>query len=219
MSAGLEWLAVAVPVAYLWGGIPWGLLVAQATRRMDPRRYGSGSTGMTNVMRIAGVWAGLLVLALDMGKGAVAVALAREMLATPWGPPSVGLAVMVGHIWSLYLGFRGGRGTASGLGGLYVLQPWAGAVATLLGLAAIARTRYVSVGSLLGAGSGGLTLIGFALAQEVPLPYALYGGVGAVLVVWAHRPNIQRLLRGEEYRLGEPARPLAPSQQRASWQR
>lgn len=221
MKEGILWLALAVPLAYLWGGIPWGLLVAQAVRRIDPRHYGSGSTGMTNVLRTAGVKAGLTVLALDLLKGALAVGMARWGTDIPWAPPAVGLAVIAGHIWSPYLGLRGGRGTACGLGGLFVLHPLAGAIATALGVSAIARTRYVSLGSLLGAVSGGLSLAVLALAQRAPLPYALYGIVGAFLVVWAHRPNIQRLLQGKEHRLGEPARPLreTPPGRRASWQR
>ncbi|MFN3974222.1 MAG: glycerol-3-phosphate 1-O-acyltransferase PlsY [Dehalococcoidia bacterium] len=221
MSEGIFWLVMAVPLAYLWGGIPWGLLVAKMVRRIDPRRYGSGSTGMTNVLRTAGVKAGLTVLALDMGKGALAVGLARWAMETHWAPPAVGLAVIIGHIWSPYLGFRGGRGTACGWGGLFVFHPLAGAIATVVGVSAIARTRYVSLGSILGAMSGGLSLVGLALVQRAPLPYALYGAVGAFLVVWAHRPNIQRLLQGKEHRLGEPARPLQepPSGRRVSWQR
>ncbi|GBD11243.1 Glycerol-3-phosphate acyltransferase [bacterium HR23] len=221
MSGSVFWLGLAVPLAYLWGGIPWGFLVAKAVRRIDPRRYGSGSTGMTNVMRTAGVKAGLTVLALDLTKGALAVGLSRWLMESPWAPPAVGLATMAGHIWSPYLGLRGGRGTASGLGGLFLMYPPAGAIATLLGVSAIARTRYVSVGSMLGAVSGGLSLVGFALAGATPLPDALYGVVGAFLVVWAHRSNIQRLRAGTEHRLGEPPRPLtqAPAPRRPSWQR
>jgi glycerol-3-phosphate acyltransferase PlsY len=208
MSGESLWLVLAFPLAYLWGGVPWGLLVSRVARGVDPRRYGSGSIGMANVLRTVGVKAGLTVLALDLAKGALAVGLARWAFPTPWAPPAVGLAVMAGHIWSPYIGLRGGKGTAPGLGGLFLLHPLAGTLAALVGTGALLRTRFVSVGSLLGAVSGGLALGVMGVAGWVPPPYTLYGGVGALLVVWAHRPNIARLLRGEEYRLGEAARPI-----------
>ncbi|MBI4233551.1 MAG: glycerol-3-phosphate 1-O-acyltransferase PlsY [Chloroflexi bacterium] len=214
---GIVLFVVLLPLAYLWGSVPWGLLVARLTRGVDVREYGSGKIGMTNVMRTAGVRAAVVVLLLDLGKGAAAPLAARGLshflsLAPTLGgylEMSVGLATLVGHNWSVFIGFQGGRGTATGLGALAVLSPWSALMAVSLGVPAIFLSRYVSLGSLLGASSGGLATLVLSLAGVQPLAYGLYGAIGGPIVVIQHRANIQRILRGTEHRIGQAGRRLA----------
>lgn len=170
------------------------------------RDYGSGNTGMTNVMRLAGVPAGVLVLVLDMGKAALAVGLARVFSDSAGVAAGAGLAALAGHIWPVFIGFRGGRGTASGLAALIVLSPVAGLASTIIGLPLLLLTRYVSVGSISGATVGGLTLVALSLTTSLAEPqYAWFGVIGTTLVLLRHKENIQRLLRGEERKLGGTA--------------
>lgn len=207
---GLLWSVILVPLAYLWGAVPWGLIVARLARGVDVREYGSGRTGMTNVMRTAGVRAGLLVLALDLAKGVTAVLVARALHESSWLPAACGFAALVGHNWSVYIRFSGGRGTATGLGALLALSPWAGLASAGIGLPAVAASRYVSLGSMLGASAGGLTIFALSLSGIYPIAYGLYGLLGAPLVVWQHRENIRRILAGTERKLGQPAQRLQP---------
>ena len=206
--------ALLVPVGYLLGSLPFGVLVGRLVKRIDIRDHGSGNAGMTNVIRLVGTPAGVLVLALDMGKAALAVGLALVFSDTAGVAAAAGLAALAGHIWPVFGGFRGGRGTASGWGALFVLSPVAGLAATVIGLALVALTRYVSVGSIFGATAGGLTLAGLSLmglslmGLEHPSEYRWFGLIGTVLIVLRHKENIQRLLNGEEHRLGHTVNTL-----------
>lgn len=196
---------VLIPVGYLLGCLPFGLIAGWVFKGVDVRKYGSGKTGMTNVMRTVGVPAALLVLALDMGKGIVAVAIARLIADAPGVEAAAGLAALIGHNWPVFIGFRGGRGTATGWGGLLMLSPVAGLVATLVGLPVVAITRYMSLGSILGASSGAIALVVLAVTGAVPMEYVWYGAIGGALVVARHKDNIQRLLRGEERKISQRA--------------
>ncbi|MCI0813228.1 MAG: glycerol-3-phosphate acyltransferase, partial [Chloroflexi bacterium] len=143
-------ILVMVPIGYLLGSLPFGLIIAWMAKRVDVRDYGSGKTGMTNVLRTVGVKAAALSMALDMGKSILAVILARVLFDDRGAEVAAAVAALIGHNWPVYVGFRGGRGTASGLGGLFILSPWAGLVAALVGVTTIATTRWVSLGSILG---------------------------------------------------------------------
>jgi len=202
-------LATAVG-AYLWGSIPWGWGVARLMGRVDPRTYGSGSIGATNVARALGFRAGALVLALDFLKGLLPALLALH-LGGPWLGALAGLGAIAGHLWPVTLGFRGGKGVATGMGALAVLSPLAFGAGLAVGVAVIARTRYVSAGSL----SGTLTALAVtALASALGLqgwPPLLYTGLGALAVVWAHRENLRRLRAGTERKLGERVEAIPPA--------
>jgi glycerol-3-phosphate acyltransferase PlsY len=200
---------ILVPIGYLIGSVPFGLVVGWIFRRVDVRRHGSGRTGMTNVLRTAGLPAGILVLALDMAKGAGVILLARAVSDSAVVHALTGVAAICGHIWPVYVGFKGGRGTACGWGGLFVLSPLSGLIATVIGLGLIGATRYMSLGSILGATSGSVALIVLSVAGFEPLGYFWYGLLGAPLIVFSHRDNINRLRRGEERRVGQ-AEPAAP---------
>jgi glycerol-3-phosphate acyltransferase PlsY len=199
----IEYL-VFVPLGYLLGAIPFGFIAGKLFGGVDVRDHGSGSIGMTNVMRTVSPPVAILVLALDMGKAIGAVILARIIADAPLVETLTGIAVIAGHSWSVFIGFSGGKGTATGWGALFALSPIAGIVASVIGVGLIALTRYVSLGSIVAATLGAITLAVIALMNDsVPLEYALYGAVGAAIILFKHRDNIQRLLRGDERKLGQ----------------
>ena len=199
----IEYL-VFVPLGYLLGAIPFGYIAGKLFGGVDVRDHGSGSIGMTNVMRTVSRPVAILVLALDMGKAVGAVVLAGMIADAPLVETLTGIAVIAGHSWSVFIGFSGGKGTATGWGALFALSPIAGIVASIIGVGLVALTRYVSLGSMVAATLGSLTLAIFAVVSEsVPLEYALYGAVGAPIILFKHRDNIQRLLKGDERKLGQ----------------
>ena len=197
--------ALFAAIGYLLGSIPFGLIAGRMFARVDVREHGSRVTGATNVLRTVGVRAAAAVLVLDMGKTILAVLLARTFTTSVGVETAAALAAILGHNWPLYLGFRGGRGTAPGWGGLLVLSPIAGLVASAVGLLSVAVSRYVSLGSMLGATSGAATLIVLSVTDVETLPYVWYGSIGASIIVVRHKENIRRLLKGEERKLGESA--------------
>lgn len=205
----IEYL-IFVPLGYVFGSIPFGLIAGKLFGGVDVREHGSGNTGMTNVMRTVSVPVALLVLVLDMAKVISVVVLARVFTESSGVETLAAIATIVGHNWSVFMGFSGGKGTATGWGGLLILSPVAGLIASVIGLGAIAATRYVSLGSLLAATTGAIVLAVMALIDLEPLPYALYGVAGATLIVIKHRDNIERLLSGEERKIGRKVDTVQP---------
>jgi glycerol-3-phosphate acyltransferase PlsY len=195
--------AVAVvAAAYLIGGIPWGVIVARFTGGPDPRTIGSGRTGGANVMRALGPRLALLSGLLDMLKGTAAVLLARVLGAGVEVEVLAGLAAIVGHSRSPFLGFTGGRGVSAAFGAALVLAPIPAFVILAVFLAALAISRYSSVASLTSAAVGGIVFTAQILVEGLPL--ALLGfSIGAPVLIWLfHLDNIGRLLRGEERKFG-----------------
>ena len=192
--------AALMLVAYLAGSIPVGLLVARLSGGVDPRTIGSGRTGGTNALRALGPrWAAVVVTG-DLLKGMVPVLLARFVTN---GDPLVevlcGASAVAGAIWSVFAGFRSGRGVATGVGTMLVIQPVAVLLATPVFIGVILLTRYVSLGSLLGsAAMFPAMLLVLLVVPETPLPYVIYSAVGAALIWMAHADNIDRLLHGTE---------------------
>jgi glycerol-3-phosphate acyltransferase PlsY len=186
-------------VAYLSGSVPVGMLVAWRVGGPDLRSIGSGRTGGTNALRALGrKWAAVVVLG-DMLKGALPVLLARVVTDDPLIEVLCGGAAVAGAIWSVFVGFRSGRGVGTGVGTMLVIQPLAGVLATPVFVIAILLTRYVSLGSLLGsAAMFPAMLLLLLLIPETPLPYVLYAAVGTVFIWLAHADNIDRLLHGTE---------------------
>jgi acyl phosphate:glycerol-3-phosphate acyltransferase len=184
-------------LGYLCGSVPFGLLLTRYFAREDVRAHGSGNIGATNVARVAGKKVGVLVLVLDALKAAVPVWLAMRVSPEPLVHAAVGLAAFLGHVFPVWLRFKGGKGVASALGVLGVLAP----IAALLGAAAYALIffafRVSSVGSLL----GGITATVVAFATDTPRPYAVLVAVLLVLMLWTHRANIRRLLARTETRI------------------
>jgi acyl phosphate:glycerol-3-phosphate acyltransferase len=197
----LRWL-VLVFLAYFLGAIPTGALVARV-HGVDLTQHGSRRTGATNALRVLGKPAAALVLGGDVLKGALAVWLAGRLVSHDGGRAVAALVSVIGHTYSVFLGGRGGRGVATGLGGLLALSPPALLCAAAGGLATMAATRYVSLGSLVGAAVGGVAL-GWRVQQgAAPRAYLLYALVGPLFLCYSHRDNIQRLRSGTERRLGE----------------
>jgi glycerol-3-phosphate acyltransferase PlsY len=189
-----------VLIAYLSGSIPMGVLVARVSGGTDPRTVGSGRTGGTNALRALGRGRAAVVVAGDLLKGAVPVLIARYVTG---GDPLVealcGGAAVAGAIWSVFAGFRSGRGVGTGVGTMLVIQPVAVLLATPVFVAVILLTRYVSLGSLIGSAAMLPAMLLVLLAvPETPLPYVIYAAVGAALIWLAHADNIDRLLHGKE---------------------
>ena len=186
-------------LAYVAGSIPVGSLVASRVGGPDLRSIGSGRTGGTNALRALGrKWAAVVVLG-DLLKGALPVLVARIVTGDPLVEALCGGAAVAGAIWSIFAGFRSGRGVGAGVGTMLVMQPLAVLLATPVFVVAILLTRYVSVGSLLGsAAMFPAMLLLLLLIPETPLPYVLYTAFGTVLIWLAHADNIERLIHGTE---------------------
>jgi len=194
MTAAL-WLIAA----YLAGSIPFGIVVGRGLFGVDPRTVGSGNIGAANSMRALGPWGAALVLAGDVIKGVVPTLAATHWLGYgQWIVAAVGLATIVGHNWSIFLGFKGGKGVATGLGVLVVLSWPATLVLAVTWLVTVALTRYSSLGSILGSAAVPVSLV----LMHAPVPYQVYAVIALVLVVWRHAANISRLLAGTELRIG-----------------
>ena len=197
--------AAVLPLAYLFGSIPWGYFFLYWRRGLDIREYGSGRIGVSNVLRTGGGGVAALVLLLDLSKSVVMVLLARELIGTTTAEVTVGLMALLGHNWPVFLKFRGGRGIVTGLGGLSVMAPLAAAIAAVAFIPTTLISRYLSLGSITGVVAASLSLLALTLAGVYSSTYAWYGFIGGGIIIWQHRDNIQRLLRGTERRLGNPA--------------
>src|SRR5688572_7612801 len=188
-----------VTLSYLLGSIPVGAIVARRVGGPDLRSVGSGRTGGTNALRALGrKWAVVVVIG-DLAKGAIPVLVARAVTGDPLVEVLCGAAAVAGAIWSVFAGFRSGRGVGTGVGTMLVIQPIAVILATPVFVLVILLTRYVSLGSLLGsAAMFPAMLLVLLVVPETPLPYVLYSAVGAALIWLAHADNIDRLLHGTE---------------------
>jgi glycerol-3-phosphate acyltransferase PlsY len=195
----------AIALAYLLGSFPAGYLLGRIWG-VNVLQWGSGRTGGTNVLRSAGVLPALITGAFDVGKGAVAVWLAGVMAPDSFQAITqvlAGAAVILGHNYSIFLGFRGGAGVGTSLGALSVIY-WPAAMALLaLLFVVIAATRYASVGSLLVATMMPIFLFALAVAGVLQLAYVAYGLLAWILIVYSHWPNIRRLISGTERRIGD----------------
>ena len=195
---------IIVIIAYLIGSIPFGYLIVRKKIGTDIRETGSGGTGATNVSRRAGKVAGVLTLLLDVAKGSVAVLIANALASDDWTIAAAAIATLIGHIFPVWLGFRGGKGVATGVGIFSVLAPIAVLCAGVMFVAVVATTRYVSLGSIIAA----ILIPLFVWLQSVfvvPVadlrPLLTTAIVGAALIVFAHRGNIHRLASGTESQL------------------
>ncbi|HCP22603.1 MAG TPA: acyl-phosphate glycerol 3-phosphate acyltransferase [Dehalococcoidia bacterium] len=175
---------------------------------VDVRDYGSGRTGMSNVLRTGGGKAAVVVLTLDIAKGVLAVVMARVIIGTTTAEVLAGLIALSGHNWPVFLQFKGGRGILTALGCLVIMTPIAAAVATVAFLAVTAWSRYISLGSVIGVTIGAIAVLALSLSGELADTYMVYGFIAAPMIIWQHRDNIQRIRDGSERRLGNPATPV-----------
>lgn len=192
-----------IVAGYLLGSIPFGFILTRALFREDIRKLGSGNIGATNVLRNFGPIPFAVVLALDMGKGAAAVLGGRALGLDPAWALLAGLASIAGHNWSVFLGFRGGKGIATSGGVVLAAYP-PQVIAVVLGvfLLGVLVTRIMSVGSLSAAASFPLASLAFMWADRFARwPHVVVAAVAAVLAFYRHRDNIRRLLEGKEPRI------------------
>ena len=190
--------ATLVAGAYLLGSVSWSVVIVKLLQGLDVRTVGSGNAGATNVLRAAGKKAGAAVLVLDVAKGITAVAVPRALDAPAAVVSGAAVAVVVGHVFPVFFGFRGGKGVATALGSLGTLAPAAMALGLVVFLAVVAWKRYVSLGSIVTAAL--FPLLVWVTYQEPWL--LLASGAIAALIVIKHSRNLQRLRRGTEPQLG-----------------
>jgi len=183
---------------YLLGSIPFGLVVAKSLGTVDPRMAGSRNIGFTNVLRLSGKTAGGLTLAGDMGKGWLVAWIAAQMFDREAVVGAIALTPIVGHLYSVFLGFRGGKGVATAMGAVLGMAPFVGVVVVLVWLATVAVWRYSSGAAL--AAFGALPVVSLLLGRS--WMFVLFSVVVSGLVVFRHRENVVRLWRGTEPRIG-----------------
>lgn len=185
---------LAIVAAYLIGAVPFGLIFARILTGKDPRQHGSGNIGATNALRTSGKAVGALTLLADIVKGSIPVAIAIAVEAEELLVGAIALAAFLGHIFPVYLGFKGGKGVATMFGVIIPWMPWVAAGAFAVWLVAFKVSRYVSIASML----SGLALPVFALIlQDEWLPVFACAILGLVMII-RHQSNIVRLLAGEE---------------------
>lgn len=190
---------------YLVGAAPFGLIVGKITRGIDIRQFGSGNIGASNVLRTLGKGPALLVFVLDTAKGLAAVLACRAVFgdsgADAWWVVAGALASVLGHSFSVFLGFRGGKGVATSLGVIIGLNWVIASCALAIWIVLVAVTRYISIASMIAAVSVPVQMV-FWKQMNVPTAFQVLAGVAAALILIRHRSNIVRLVSGTEPRIG-----------------
>lgn len=198
MNNEMLWVLMAI-AGYLLGAIPFGIVVSKAMGLPDPRTVGSKNVGFTNVLRVSGKKAGILTLIGDMGKGWLMGFAATQMLQQEWMILLVALAPFLGHLFSPFLGFKGGKGVATALGTVLGVEPAIGLLLLLAWVGAVAMWRYSS--------GGALTAFGlFPLIASLARPtveFVLFSAIISGLIVLKHKGNIERLWNGTESKIGQ----------------
>lgn len=192
------WIALGVLGAYLLGSVPFALVISRVFFRIDIREHGSGNVGATNVVRVLGKGPGIACFLLDFLKGLVPTWLGGHFGLPWWAVLLLGVATILGHSRSVFLRFTGGKSVATGAGVIVALSPWVGLSALAVWAVVFALGRIVSLGSILAAASLPLLMVLF----REPVPYVVFSVVVALYVILRHRSNIERLLKGQEQRMG-----------------
>jgi len=189
---------LAVTLGYLVGSIPFAYLLSRR-HGIDLRRAGSGNVGASNVLRTTGVWAAVLAMMLDGVKGTLAVLMAQLLSGSLIATVAAAFASILGHVYPVWLRFRGGKGVATAAGAFALLAPEAMGIAAAVFLIAVSLTRFISVGSIAGA----LTLVIVAGITDVPGVVAIGATASTLIIVYRHRGNLTRLVAGTERRIGQ----------------
>ena len=199
-----------VVLSYFLGAIPTSFWVGKAIYGVDLREKGSGNLGATNALRVLGWKAALPVVLVDVGKGFAPAWLFPRLEPAPWSwALAYGAAAILGHVFSVWVRFRGGKGVATSAGVFLGLAPWAVLAGFVVWTVTVSVTRIVSLGSVLAALT--IPVAVWFLPHDGGRPLLLFTVALAVFVIWAHRANLRRLARGEELRLGQgPRRPVVP---------
>jgi glycerol-3-phosphate acyltransferase PlsY len=196
-------IAVAVLTGYLLGSIPFGLIASRLRSGVDLREYGSGKTGFTNSLRVLGLKRSLPVFIGDFAKGLAAATLPLLYTDDPWARAAGGLAAVVGHVWPVFAGFRGGRGILTGAGVLLGLSPVAVLAVLPLGALVLYAWRYMSLMSISMAALVALSFAIGAAAGLHPWAFAVAAALGGALTIALHHDNIARLRAGTERKVGQ----------------
>ncbi len=207
---------LVIVIGYLLGSIPFGLIVSRHKAKIDIRDYGSGRIGGTNVLRTLGRKAFLMVAALDIAKGALAVVFAGLIIGNDYiivgnsglgllSQVLAGLAAVIGHIWPVFVKFKGGRGVATFIGGLIALFPIAGLLGGEAVIIGAGLSGFASLGSIIGVVGIFAILIPLTIIFNLPIEYLTYAFAGTLLIIFVHRDNIKRLIAGSERRLDQKA--------------
>lgn len=217
-----KFITVAL-IGYLLGSIPFGLIIGKRKAKIDIRKYGSGKIGGTNVLRTLGKKAFLIVVSLDILKGALAVVIAGLIISNDYmvignygglgllfAEVIAALAAVVGHIWPVFVKFKGGRGVATFFGGLLVLSPVAGLFGGEALIIGAGLSGFASLGAIIGVVGAYAILVPLTIMNGLPIEYLVYVLIGTLLILIVHRDNIKRLLAGKERRLGEKAEQDGP---------
>ena len=209
--------AAVIIMGYLLGSIPFGLLIGRRSAKVDVRQYGSGKTGATNVLRAAGKKAAALVVILDVSKGVLAVLFAGLIIRGDYlvmGEFGLGMlvaqvlaasATIIGHIFPVFLKFKGGRGVAHFFGGLIALCPAAAVFGGEVLIIGAGLTKFASLGSIAGVVGTYAVLVPLTIMSGFPIEYLAYTLIGTIIVIVMHRDNIVRLVKGKERKLGQKA--------------
>lgn len=212
-------LLATILLSYLVGSIPTSIIVGKVFRHIDIRQHGSGNAGATNVIRVMGWKLGVLVMLVDAGKGVMATLYIARIAAGHLDAPLsllqiiAGTCAVIGHIFTVFAGFRGGKGVATGAGMIYSLYPIPALVCTCIFAAVVLATRYVSLGSIAAAVSLPVVLFIFKLFSllQIDTPLFFFALVIVLLILFAHRGNIKRLLSGRENRIGRKKSAESPT--------
>ena len=193
-------LALVFVVSYILGSVPFGLIIGKTFCGVDIRKFGSGNIGATNVLRALGPKPAAAVFAADVLKGLLPVVLAKSMFPqVPWIVVVSGMVAILGHTFSIFLNFKGGKGVATSLGVIIGLDPRVAGIAFALWVIVVAFTKYVSLASILAAVSIPVLMHVF----HAPIEYQILSLVASVFVIAKHRSNMTRLLQGKEAKWGE----------------
>jgi len=206
-------VAAVIAAAYLLGSVPFALLIGKY-HGVDIRKVGSGNVGATNVTRAVGKWAGRFCFACDFAKGALPVACCQWFLAQEplWLPAAAGAAAILGHIFPVFLKFKGGKGISTAAGAIFAIAPWPLLAALALWVVVFKLSGFVSLGSIVAAAALPVFAVGFAAAgvggglARSPFMLAFFFAA-AILAIWRHRSNIRRLLDGSESSFKKPKNP------------
>ncbi len=219
----MNWLALVIltVVAYFLGAFPSGVILGRLLKGVDVRQFGSGKTGATNSLRTLGWQVSLLVFLTDMSKGALSVGLPLLLSGlffkengqdnTPWAVLSCGLASVIGHNHSIFIGFKGGRGVSCGMGQVWVVSPLTMLMVSLVDVWILVFTRYVSLASVIGCLLAEFFLFCNIWITNLDPRYMLWGIIMPSYILISHLDNIQRLLKGTERRLGDKVKPIEPA--------
>jgi len=215
---------IAALAGYLLGSIPSGVIVSRIFGGKDPRTLGSGKTGATNILRSLGPGPAAIVVVVDVFKGVAAVLLARYVFfgaiahpgysAQTWAnlrdsaEAIAAFAALLGHNYSVFIRFTGGRGVLTGFGTMATMTPIATVFALIAGVTPVWLTRYVSLGSVMGALMAAVTEVYLTLTHVDSVPHCVFIVIAATLVIVSHKDNIERLRAGNERKLGEKAKPV-----------